>query len=277
MNHPREAYAVPTEIRWHCHPLPDHMPADAVAGGVAVIIDVLRASTTIVTALASAASFVLPTATVDEARQQRESLPPGTLLGGERGGVRIAGFDLGNSPAEYRAATVEGHAVVITTTNGTAALARCAGARERLIGCLVNRTAVAVAAAELAAAGNGQIHLVCAGTDGEVTDEDLLGAGGILAAAADRLPPGQSMSHDTAGGVALAAYRYHASTADPTASLVTAFTAALGGANLVQLGMAADLPLAAAVDQFRVVPRLCPRTGRLLPLTPSQRPPQPPR
>jgi len=253
------------------------MPADAVAGGVAIVIDVLRASTTIVTALAAGGSFVLPTAAVDEARQQRESLPPGTLLGGERGGVRIAGFDLGNSPAEYGAATVAGHGVVITTTNGTAALAHCVGAQERLIGCFVNRAAVAAAAVELAAAGNGQIHLVCAGTDGEVTDEDLLGAGGILAAAADLLPAGQSIGHDIAGGVALAAYRYHASTADPTASFVAAFAAAPGGANLIELGMAADLPLAAAVDQFWVVPRLCPRTGRLLPLTPSQRPPQPPR
>ncbi len=239
------------------------------------MIDVLRASTTIVTALVEGAAFVLPTATVDEARRQREGLPSGSLLGGERGGVRIAGFDLGNSPAEYTAAAVTGRGVVITTTNGTAALACCAAASERLIGGLVNRAAVAEAAIELAAAGSGQIHLVCAGTDGQVTDEDLLGAGGILAAGFDLLPPGASFNHDVAGGVALAAFRHHAATADPTASFVRAFTAAPGGANLIELGMAADLPLAAAVDRFSVVPRLCPQTGRLLPLIASDRPPQP--
>lgn len=245
------------------------MPAAAVAGGVAVVIDVLRASTTIVTALAEGAAFVLPTASVAEARQQRDQLPSGTLLGGERGGVRIAGFDLGNSPAEYTPLSVAGRGVVITTTNGTAALARCAAASERLIGCLVNRAAVAAAAVELAAAGSGQIHLVCAGTDGEVTDEDLIGAGGILAAAAELLPPGDPLHRDRTGEAALSAYRSCVSAADPTASLVKAFTAAPGGANLVELGMAADLPLAAAVDRFGVVPRLCPQTGHLLPLTAS--------
>lgn len=261
---------MPAEIEWHCHSLPDDIPADAAAGGVAVVIDVLRASTTIVTALAAGAGFVLPTADVEEARRQRERLPDGTLLGGERGGTRIAGFDLGNSPAEYAPAAVAGRGIVMTTTNGTAALARCTAARERLIGCLVNRRAVAAAAVELAAAGNGQVHLVCAGTDGVVTDEDLLGAGGILTAGVDLLPPGAAFNHDLAGGVALAAFRYHASTDDPTASLVRAFTLAPGGANLVGLGMASDLPLAAAIDRFAVVPRLCPQTGRLLPLEPIQ-------
>jgi len=267
---------MPTAVTWHCHTLADDIPEEAVAGGVAVIIDVLRASTTIVTAIAAGASFVVPVAAVDEARRHRERLPPGTLLGGERGGRRITGFDLGNSPAEYAAVTVAGRGIVITTTNGTAALARCAAAGERLIGCLVNRKAVAAAAAELAAAGDGQVHLVCAGTDGEVTGEDLLGAGGILAAAAELLPPGEDLLHDATAGAALAGFRTHAAAADPAASLIEAFTAAPGGANLVSLGMAADLPLAAAVDRFGIVPRLCPATGRLLPLPPPTRRPQSP-
>jgi len=267
---------MPTAVTWHCHALADDIPEEAVAGGVAVIIDVLRASTTIVTAIAAGASFVVPVAAVDEARRHRERLPPGTLLGGERGGRRITGFDLGNSPAEYAAVTVAGRGIVITTTNGTAALARCAAAGERLIGCLVNRKAVAAAAAELAAAGDGQVHLVCAGTDGEVTGEDLLGAGGILAAAAELLPPGEDLRHDATAGAALAGFRTHAAAADPAASLIEAFTAAPGGANLVSLGMAADLPLAAAVDRFGIVPRLCPATGRLLPLPPPTRRPQSP-
>ncbi len=251
-------------LRWHCHSRPDDMPPAAVTGGVAVIIDVLRASTTIVTAMASGAAFVLPTAEIEVARRFQRDLPSGTLLGGERGGVSIAGFDLGNSPAEYDHGRVAGRGIVMTTTNGTVALAHCQHAREALIGCLVNRTAVARMAAQLADEATG-VHLVCAGTDGQVTEEDLLGAGAILDAAFTE--PGCGLPQlDPAGEHALAAFRrITAGGADPTASLVDAFTRAAGGANLIQIGMAADLPLAAALDHFDLVPRRCADTGRLLP------------
>ena len=251
-------------LRWHCHPRPDDMPPAAVTGGVAVIIDVLRASTTIVTALANGAAFVLPTAEIEAARRFQRDLPPGTLLGGERGGVPIGGFDLGNSPAEYGHGRVAGRGIVMTTTNGTEALARCQHAREAMIGCLVNRTAVARLAAHLADEAT-DVHLVCAGTDGQVTEEDLLGAGAILDAALTEPVCGRPLL-DAAGEHALAAFRQlTAGGADPTASLVDAFARAAGGANLMQIGMAADLPLAAALDQFDLAPRRCADTGRLLP------------
>ncbi len=251
-------------LRWHCHPLPDDMPPDAVAGGVAIIIDVLRASTTIITALAEGAAFVLPAAEVAIARRFRQSLPADTLLGGERGGIPLAGFDLGNSPAEYDRARVAGRGIVITTTNGTAALARCDAASDVLIGGLVNRTAVAAAALRLAGEA-GDVHLVCAGTDGCVTEEDLLGAGAILDAAG-AVGPVAELQVDECGEAALASFRQLTGAGvDAMANLVEAFSRAPGGANLVELGMATDLALAAAVDQFDLVPRLCERSGRLLP------------
>ena len=114
------------------------------------MIDVLRASTTIVVALARGATAVLPRRSIEEALAAAAD-HPGAVLGGERGGLKIAGFDLGNSPPEYTADRVAGRPVVITTTNGTLALAACHAAAEVLVGAIVNRAAVAAMARQLAA------------------------------------------------------------------------------------------------------------------------------
>jgi 2-phosphosulfolactate phosphatase len=258
-------------MHWHCHDLFQRMPAGATAGGVAVVIDVLRASTTMITALASGAAAVWPVADVDEARALTRRLGPRAILGGERGGVMIEGFALGNSPADYARDRVGGHDVVLTTTNGTAALAACAAAAETLVGAIVNRRAVAAAVRTLGASRDlHHAHLVCAGTDGSVTAEDVLAAGAILdAAAAD--PAAATDTLDAAAERALAAFRQcvaaaRASTPETTAALVAAFRTSPGGANLVDLGMASDLPVCARLDAVPVVPRLERTTGRAVAL-----------
>lgn len=255
-------------MHWHCHDLFQRMPAGATAGGVAVVIDVLRASTTMITALASGAAAVWPVADVDEARALARRLGPRAILGGERGGVMIEGFALGNSPTEYVRDRIGGHDVVITTTNGTAALAACAAAAETLVGAIVNRRAVAAAVRTLAAArGLHHAHLVCAGTDGIVTAEDVLAAGAILdAAAAD--PGAAADTLDAAAARALAAFRQVVAAAPGStletaaAALVAAFRTSPGGANLVELGMASDLPVCARLDAVPIVPGLDHETGR---------------
>jgi len=264
-------------MRWICHPIFNGMQPGATAGGIAVVIDVLRASTTIATALAHGATGVRPVLEVAEARTLAggRGVPPGPLLGGERGGLKIEGFDLGNSPLEYTAARVAGRPIVITTTNGTAAIDACGPARELLVGAVVNRSAVAARARQLAAGhGADAIHLVCAGTDGEVTEEDLLAAGGILAAAAE-LPDGGGDVLDAAARDALADFRKvvprsgrAAADAAPLAAaargIAAAFASSRGGRNLVALGMQADLAAAAAIDSLTVVPRLDRGTGWLV-------------
>ena len=255
-------------MRWHCHELFNRMPQGAVAGGIAIVIDVLRASTTIITALAHGAAAVRPVLTIDEARALAKGGGPdsGILLGGERGGLRIDGFDLGNSPLEYSRQRVAGRRIVITTTNGTAALDACSAAAEVLIGAIVNRSAVAARARSLATAhGTADIHLVCAGTDGHVTEEDLLAAGAILDAAGC-LPGASDDSFDATATDALAMFRGMPAApegegvpdgdAAVAASIVAAFARSRGGRNLVELGMQADLPAAAAIDGVRLVPRL---------------------
>lgn len=219
------------------------------------MIDVLRASTTIITALAHGAVRVRPVLTVEEARALAAGA--GVLLGGERGGLKIDGFDLGNSPREYSRDRVGGRSVVITTTNGTAALHACAGAAEMLIGAIVNRSAVAAAAQSFAFEHGGcDVHLVCAGTEGAATEEDLLAAGAILDAAVERHGCNEE-SLDATGREALGFFRA-AVAAGPTAAEAIAreYASSIGGRNLIELGMEADLPASAAIDSLPVVPRL---------------------
>ena len=241
-------------MRWRCYDSFHGMRQGACAGGIAVVIDVLRASTTIVTALANGAPRVRPVLTVEQARVDAAAL--GAMLGGERGGLKIEGFDLGNSPREYSPDRVGGRSIVITTTNGTAALNACAGAIDVLIGAVVNRSAVAAAAHALAMKHGGcDVHLVCAGTNGMVTEEDLLGAGAILDAAARIGVPEDTL--DGPSQAALSGYRsIVAGRPDASASLASAFSTSAGGRNLIDIGMESDLPVSAAIDSFAIVPRL---------------------
>ena len=251
-------------IQWHCRDCFHGMQESETAGGIVVVIDVLRASTTIVTALANGAIGVRTELSPEAARKAAEaaanlgSPPHGCLLGGERGGLRIDGFDLGNAPRDYCRRAVAGRRIVTTTTNGTAAVAACPQAEAILVGALVNRRAVAARAIDLALSGGGvprPIHLVCAGTDGEVTEEDLLAAGAILdAAGATRL--------DEPAAAALERFRrtIRGATAPGTA-LAAALADSRGGRNLIAIGMAADIGDAAAIDTIPVVPRLDRGTG----------------
>lgn len=238
------------------------MPEGACAGGIAIVIDVLRASTTIITALAHGATRVRPVRTVGEARALAGSTE--TLLGGERGGKPIEGFDLGNSPLEYTRERVAGRDVVFTTTNGTAALHACGDAVEVLVGGVVNRSAVAAVALRLAGGEPRDIHLVCAGTDGAVTEEDLLGAGAILQAAI-QLGADEHRDLDAPARAAVADFRaVEQSGGDPATALACVFATSVGGRNLITIGMENDLAPAAAIDSLPVVPRLDQATGWLV-------------
>jgi 2-phosphosulfolactate phosphatase len=150
-------------------------PAETVRAPVAVVVDVLRATSTIVQALASGYRRVLCCAEIDEARDLRERLGEG-VLAGERLAQAIPGFDLGNSPAEF--VEPRGETVILTTTNGTRAIAAAAaGAETVLVGSLLNLAAVAGAVREAGA----DVEVVCAGVDGRFTLDDAYCAGRIAA------------------------------------------------------------------------------------------------
>jgi 2-phosphosulfolactate phosphatase len=149
---------------------------------VCVVFDVLRATSTIVTALHNGAKAVIPVAEISEALAIRQK-QPGVLLGGERDGVKIranqtgAGdFDLGNSPREYTPEKVRGKTIVSTTTNGTRALHACAGAHTVLAASFLNLTATAQFIRQLQPV---ELLLVCSGTRENMADEDVLAAGAL--------------------------------------------------------------------------------------------------
>jgi 2-phosphosulfolactate phosphatase len=151
-----------------------------------VVIDVLRASTTICHALHNGAREIIPVGDIEQAvRLSRTMSRETTLLGGERKGVRPTGFDLGNSPREYTADVVRQKSVILTTTNGIQALSKTKYAHRQLVGSFANLTALTE---YILSSGNdvgksGNIFLLCAGTNGDFSYEDMAGAGAI----ADRL------------------------------------------------------------------------------------------
>ena len=149
---------------------------------VCVVFDVLRATSTIVTALANGAAAVVPVGEISEALKMRQR-HPSAVLAGERDGVRIqahlaggTAFDLGNSPREFEAGTVRGKTIVMTTTNGTRALRACSPARSVLLGSFLN---LAATAAFLRQNSPPELLLVCGGTLDQAAYEDALGAGAL--------------------------------------------------------------------------------------------------
>ncbi|WP_248925294.1 2-phosphosulfolactate phosphatase [Paenibacillus hamazuiensis] len=148
----------------------DEALSDGLAGNTVVVIDVLRATSTLITALVHGCAGVVPVETVQQAKQAQK---PGDLLGGERFCQKIPGFDLGNSPFEYRPETVAGRNVILTTTNGTRAVQKSQKAAYILAGALLNASACAEKALEL----GKDITILCSGTGGVYSLEDGLCAG----------------------------------------------------------------------------------------------------
>lgn len=155
--------------------LPTLLPPQAA--GTALVIDVLRATTTATSFLEHGAAAVMFAPDIAIAHTARQSLGGEVRLAGERGGVRVEGFDLGNSPLDAAAHDWTGHTVVMNTTNGTGAAHLAARHAERvLLACLRNAPAAAARALE----AGGDISIVCAGTDGQVSLDDCYAAGVLV-------------------------------------------------------------------------------------------------
>jgi len=225
------------------HLLPDHVPAGRLSGGLAIVIDVLRASTTIVHALAAGCAAVRPVCDVEEARAMADSMRAGrVLLGGERNGTPLPGFDLGNSPREYTPKTCKGTTLVLTTSNGTRALHRAAEAERVLVAGFVNFSAIC----EQLRHDARPFHIVCAGTEGEVSLEDTLLAGAFV----DYLSENFDVRLNDSARLAWDCFENHGRI------LAGAFEVSKGGARLRDLGYDEDIKAAAQVDQFMLVPEL---------------------
>jgi 2-phosphosulfolactate phosphatase len=223
---------------------PAARPTVDLAGTTAVVIDSIRATTTIVAALAAGASEVVAYRTDAEVRAEAARRPAGTVItAGERRGVRIEGLDLNNSPSVMTPEQVGGRSLLLTTTNGTQAICDARAAEAILIAALPNRRAVA---RRVAALGRPCV-LVGAGTVGSVSCEDTLVAGAIIEAMAGE-PGGLAFHCADSALVALAAWR---GAKDRLSEL---YHQTWGGAFISQLGLDADLAVCIEVDATDLVP-----------------------
>ncbi len=223
--------------------VPQEVESRTLDGITAIVIDVLRAGTTITCAIASGCEEVIPTASVEEAVEISRAYARGDyLLCGERKGEKIDGFDLGNSPLEYTAETVRGKKIVITTTNGTSAIKAVRSADRVIVGSLWNLSAVCDHAASL----GKDILIVCAGEGRRFALEDAVCAGMM----AERIA--SMVDSDQSDGCVAARRLYR----DFGADVGEALSSSEHGRYLAQIGFAGDIPVAARVDRVDVVPVL---------------------
>jgi 2-phosphosulfolactate phosphatase len=227
--------------------LPCELPVRPRPEPSAVVIDVLRATTSIVVAFASGCRSILPVASAAEAWQARAA-DPAVVLAGEAGGLRLEGFDLGNSPREFTREAVGGRDVVLTTSNGTRAMRAVAPGRSVAIGAFRNRAAVGDWL--LGRGGDGLI--VCSGYEGAFSLEDAACAGAVV----DRV-----MRRSPQAALGDGARACHILWGRLGADLPALLRGSAWGARLCGLGLEADLAPCGAVDATDVVPLM--RDGRI--------------
>jgi 2-phosphosulfolactate phosphatase len=218
----------------------DLLPKRDLSSSVAVVFDVLRATSTMVTALAHGATGIRPARTIEEALALREKFPE-ALLGGERQGERIEGFDLGNSPLEY-SENVRGREIISTTTNGTIALRAVEHAAAVFAGSFLNIGAIRE---RLGANAGGEIMLVCAGTFREAALEDVLAAGMLISGL-----PGGSLTDSAQVAQALYEQNKH--------ELAAAISQSKNGRALIRKGRQAEVAWCARTSEY---PLLAAMTG----------------
>jgi 2-phosphosulfolactate phosphatase len=225
-------------------------PGSIVATTV-LVVDVLRASTTMTVALAAGATAIVPVPDAEEARRRRAAAGADALLAGERRGNTIDGFDLGNSPVEFASAAVRGKTIVFTTSNGTRALLAARGAAAIGVAGLVNLSA----AAAWAIAAERDIAIVCAGERGARSLEDVVCAGLLV----DRMKTAEPSVHLTATADDAAA------AARPYAKDVARLRAASSWArHLVRSGRGGDVDACLTIDTTTLVPVFLPDVDKVV-------------
>ena len=219
-------------------------------GDVIVVVDVLRCTSSIVTALANGATDVTAVRSVSEARALK-SKNPSFILAGERGGLPPKGFELGNSPRDFLATNIKGRSVIITTTSGTQAINNASRAKMVLIGSFLNLTAVAKRAMKVAVEEGSGLTVAMSGKLGSFSLEDFLCAGGIVS-----LWEGEGLEFSDSAFAALLGYR---AASDNLLKHVLEGSHARG---LVDLGLGEDVSFCCERDKFDVFPVL--RGGRIV-------------
>jgi len=217
---------------------PDLMHLYSVSGRTVVVVDILRATSCMTTALAHGVKSITPFARLEDCLAMKDA---GYYTAGERDGQRVDGFDLGNSPFEYMEEHLKGKNIAFTTTNGTQAIARSAGADEIIIGSFLNLSAVAAHLMEV----KNNILILCAGWKGKVNLEDTLYAGALV----EKLRSAFELECDAP----LAAFHlYQCAKQDMNAFLKDSSHVR----RLARLNVVKDVQFCLTPDQYNVVPTL---------------------
>jgi 2-phosphosulfolactate phosphatase len=206
-----------------------------------VIIDVLRASSTICTALRNGAREVIPTPDIESATKISTNLSGDSrLLGGERQGKKIDGFDLGNSPFEYTPEKVAGKTIIFTTTNGAGAIYKCRYASIALVGTFVNISSIVQTIVDI----GGTWTVLCSGRQGAFSIEDATCAGAIIS----KVNAVDKVETDDAGLTSVVLYNKFKK------SLLGMMKQSAHGKYLASIGFEEDLKLCAEIDSVPVIP-----------------------
>ncbi|WP_312561170.1 2-phosphosulfolactate phosphatase [Anaerospora sp.] len=218
---------------------------------VCIVMDVFRATTSIITAIGNGCAMLIPVASVDEAYRAAGQIE-GPLFAGERQSIKIDGFNFGNSPFEFAAEQVQGKTIIMTTTNGTIAIKSTENAYLTLLGSFINASAVCRAAQEQ----NKSILLVCAGTDGLFSLEDAFCAGLLVKLLTKDK---QYELTDAARGVQT---MYHGA----QEAVLPILSESRNGKRLYSLGLEKDVEYCLCKDSSSTVP--CYRVGKITSLHP---------
>ena len=230
-------------------------------GKIAVVIDVLRATSVITTALDNGADKVVAVKTIEEAQSLYSQFDASTTLrGGERHAVKIEGFDCGNSPLEYTRERVGGKTLILTTTNGTNAINNAKDADEVVLACFRNVVAVAnyvldrlpqcdsptASGVGLSYHGSRDVVIVCAGTEGRFSLDDGLCAGMLI----DSLQQKSQVELDDLGFLV---NRYYL---ENKSNLLVALSGCFHLKRLISLGFEADVRFCLETNRTQIVPTL---------------------
>lgn len=217
---------------------PELLRQHSVDEKVVVVVDVLRASSTMVTAFAHGLERVMPVAYVEGCLALQRL---GYLSAGERDGAKVEGFNFGNSPYDVMNGELEGKSLAMTTTNGTLAIEKAKSAKKLLIGTFLNMSAVVEKLQTL----SGPVLVVCAGWKGFINLEDTLFAGALVSKLAG--------THEVIGDSALAAKLMYESSKEDLYEVVSKASHAQ---RLKELSAEKDMRYCLQIDEYDVVPVL---------------------
>lgn len=211
----------------------------AISDYTVIILDIFRATSFIVTALAQGAKKIIPKLTIEDAKN---SYQEGQLLAGERFAKKIEGFHLGNSPTHLQEISLKGKEIILTTSNGTQAIVKAQGAMHRFIGSFLNLSACSRKAVQL----GKPILIYCAGSHGEFSLEDAVAAGAIVDTCI-QLQPTYEIADDL-GMMARQSYLAWRRQGWNQLKL------SQGGQRVEALGLQQDLDFCLQIDRFSIVP-----------------------